>query len=120
LVASPVQVLLNAGKPEIDVSADGTNWSSIITSPVTTSLNTWNHVVAQRRGNVGTIYINGVSVITGSITVTPVVNTADSMVGSDDMVVTWPLNGYIDDFRITKGVARYRENFTPPQSLPTS
>jgi hypothetical protein len=37
------------------------------------------------------------------------------VIGADDYTLGGtPLNGYIDDFRITDGFARYTANFTPP------
>jgi len=83
------------------------------TSAITT--NTWYHVAAVRQSNVLTVYVNGVA---GPTTVNDGGNNL-----SEDYVGVCVFNfpnfvdygsGYIDDFRITKGVARYTANFTPP------
>lgn len=78
------------------------------------SLNTWNHVAVCRSGTTTTLYLNGVSV--GTTTASPANSTNFVYVGANlvGTSVYWPLNGYIDDFRLTKGIARYTSNFTPP------
>lgn len=77
-------------------------------------LNTWTHVVYQRRGGVFQAFLGGVQVGSfngGSnslLTNNATLNIGATGSNSDGMV------GYIDELRITKGVARYTENFTPP------
>lgn len=71
--------------------------------------NTWTHVALVRNGSLTTIYLNGTAVATGTSA-----NCNDStsplQIGYGDATFT----GYIDDFRFTKGLARYTANFTPP------
>ena len=77
------------------------------------TLSSWNHVAVVRSGSTRTVYINGVSA--GSGTFTDNLSSAYLTIGRDAAsggTIIW--NGYIDDFRITKGVARYTANFTPP------
>jgi hypothetical protein len=73
----------------------------------------WVHLALVRNGTTITLYINGVA--DGSTTSSTSLNTGVSYVwvggGSDANSTS---NSYIDDFRITKGVARYTANFTPP------
>jgi hypothetical protein len=75
------------------------------------SANTWTHIALVRSGigsNQTTYYING----TASGTITMSGNFTDANSITTKIGEFWP--GYIDDLRITKGVARYTANFTPP------
>jgi len=82
--------------------------SSINAMPV----NAWCHIALVRSNGSAAIYVNGISVGTGSFTN----DLTGSLLGIGDFPVTptQPFDGYIDDLRITKGVARYTSNFTPP------
>jgi hypothetical protein len=76
--------------------------------------NSWQHLAFVRSGSTLTAYINGTSV--GTATVTASLGSSGIMrIGAGANAIT-PYFGYIDDFRITKGVARYVANFTPPTS----
>ena len=83
----------------------------------TISTNTWTHVALVRNGSAWALYLNGTSAWTGTSSATIVTRTDTFRIGGP-----WPnsgpsdFNGYIDDFRMTKGIARYTSNFTPPTS----
>ena len=78
-----------------------------------TTTNSWNHYALVRdSSNVVTGYINGVSVDTWSTSLNFTLGSAPR-IGSTVNNTSY-FDGYIDDLRITKGVARYTSNFTPP------
>jgi hypothetical protein len=73
---------------------------------------TWNHIALTRSGNTFTVYLNGssVSTLTSSVSF----NAATLYIGRDSTATPGrDFNGYIDEYRVTKGVARYTANFTP-------
>jgi len=91
----------------------GTSYSVFGASTISQS--TWHHIAVVRSGTTTTLYLNGTSIGSGTLgnqTINPIY---DLWVGGNDLA-SYPhfLNGYIDDLRITKGVARYTSNFTPP------
>jgi len=90
--------------------------SSTITSTNTIAASIWAHIAVVRESintNQTKIYINGVNDGTG--TVTTDFNQTNSVYVGADRTGGSAFNGYLDDLRITKGVARYLSNFTPPQ-----
>ena len=88
---------------------------AVTISAGTVPANTWTHIALVRVGNTFTGYINGTSV--GTATSSNNFTNTVVQIGSSNNVTSSSLNyfnGYIDDLRVTKGVARYTGNFTPP------
>jgi hypothetical protein len=94
-------------------------------SPVITQVNQWYHVAVCKEGtgtNQVRLFVNGQIVASA----TRNANIPVGISGLPGRIGAWrysparrSLNGYIDDLRITKGVARYVANFTPSE-LPSS
>ena len=80
------------------------------------SNNTWYHAAVTRQGSTWRMFLNGS--LEDSMTLNSNVTDSGSTtrLGSAGPSNANYLNGYIDDFRITKGLARYTSNFTPPTS----
>ena len=85
------------------------------------AIDTWYHIAVVRAGTTTTIYRDGVSIVSGT----------DSW--DQDFDGDWPLyigelqtppgegfEGYLDEIRISKGIARYVGEFTPPTEPFTS
>jgi hypothetical protein len=80
------------------------------------SINTWYHLAFARSGNNYRVFLNGAqegATVTNSTNLVYASNTL-YLGGWEGFAGLRDFNGYIDDLRITKGVARYTANFTPP------
>jgi len=114
-----VVITINFGRNIVVVNPAGT--PSSFTSINSLINEQWNHLAVQRRNSVWEIYINGIldsSTATGSNNLE---SSRPCFIGTfnDFGVNSRFFRGYLDDLRITKGIARYTGNFTPPtQQLP--
>lgn len=72
----------------------------------------WQHLAVARSGNSARMFINGTQI--GS-TLSNSTNLADNALKIGYYYDPgYSLSGFVDEFRVTKGVARYTANFTPP------
>jgi len=98
----------NGGAWEFYTSGGGVS----VPRPLLTT-GTWQHIAAVRNLGIITIYKNGISVSSASIG-TSAINSTPSSALKIGMYSVAGYNGYISNLRITKGVARYTENFDVP------
>ena len=84
----------------------------IATSPSDAPFNEWFHFAVTRASTSFRVFLNGTSGAAVSSNYVFNDSTVTGRIGS--VGSTESLNGFIDDLRITKGVARYTSNFTPP------
>jgi len=107
-VANNFYLQTDANGNKIILSSNGT---VLLTSNNTINLNAWNHIAAVRSGTTLTIYINGLS--QGSVTNSQSFVSDTPNIGSVN-ATTYPISGYISNFRIVNGTAIYTANVTPP------
>lgn len=82
-----------------------------IDSGWTPAANTWYHIAITRASGTTKIFVNGNTVVT-STAQNGINTTQNGFVLGFGAVTGVYFNGYIDDFRITAGIARYTANFT--------
>lgn len=100
---------------EFNASTNDTSWDVVNARLFgTATANTWTHVAVSRSGTNWYYFQDGVQQgATGSASGTLSANTRVVRIGYQG---SHSLNGWLDDLRITKGVARYTSNFTPPSA----
>ena len=89
--------------------------SYLVQSVSTITDNSWHHLALVRNGNTLCLFIDGV--LSGSRDITGLaVNDSPNplVIGKLGDYAGYYWNGYIDEFRVSKGIARWTADFTPP------
>lgn len=100
--------------------------TSVATAMLQTNqiLHQWTHVAAQHKSGIYALYINGVlefetnygeSVNLATVSRARIGSLNNHAIMDGEQYSSYTFKGYIDDIRVTKGVARYSGNFTVPQ-----
>jgi Concanavalin A-like lectin/glucanases superfamily len=88
------------------------------TSDVGTA-NAWHHVAATRQGDTWRLFVDGALEASANFAAAAFDSSEPLYIGRYSSSATPQFyTGYVDDLRITKGVARYTAPFTPPGPLP--
>ena len=92
---------------------------SVPYSTVAWAANTWYHIAVTRSGTALRSFVNGALATSSTVSASWGVGASTATFVLGDLTPTassTPLKGYLDDFRITKGFARYTAPFTAPTS----
>jgi len=92
-------------------SVNGT--ANVILGATTLAINTWYHVALVRSSGVTKLYLNGVQEGASYADSNSYVASAGSPTIGDIYFANSPFQGYLDELRVSKGIARYTANFTP-------
>jgi hypothetical protein len=88
-----------------------TTLTSTASSVLSISSSTWTHLAVARSNGVVSLFVNGAFVVSATDTYTFTSQTIS--IGNTSTY----FQGYIEDFRITKNIARYTASFVPPIKL---
>ena len=86
--------------------------ANVITGSTVVAINTWYHVAVSRSGTSTKLFLNGVQEGSTYTDTRNYIQTPFTIGARFDGTLAW--HGYIDDFRVIKGVALYTGTFTAP------
>ena len=117
-------LMFTNGRQVIDyfASSNGTSWDLLVgdtgaidRGSITVTNDAWHHIALVRSGNTYYGFVDGVQDFTKTV--------AGTIIAVDDSLTigNWTnygggFNGWIDEFRFSKGIARWTANFTPESS----
>jgi hypothetical protein len=90
------------------------NNAILFTSSTGITISAWTHVAVVKSGTTITLYLNGTKPVTGSGTSSTSLTDQFLRLGASAGTAANFYNGYLDEVRITNGVARYLADFTAP------
>lgn len=110
----------NINKISLLINNDGGWYNNVFYGDTTIPQNEWVHLAWVCQSGNHTVYVNGVADPSLTNLNAPIIEAVaqpeNIYIGSGG---DGAFTGYIDDLRVTKGIARYTSNFTPPtQQLP--
>jgi hypothetical protein len=76
-------------------------------------LNQWSHIALVRNGTSFVAYLNGISVVSSTVT-GALANSTDALSIGANASGSYAFQGHISNVRLVKGTAVYTSNFTPP------
>ena len=102
----------NSNKIQAGAYSGSNTWG--VASSTSVNASAWYHIAFQRKGNTLQLFINGVQE-GGTLAISGAINSSTSpfAVGGCGAGTPNTCSGYIDEFRLSVGVARYSGNFTP-------
>ncbi len=78
--------------------------------------NAWQHIAAVRSGSSFKMYVDGLEVASGTISGS-LYNPSNILAIGANSAGTANYKGYMDEIRISKGIARWTSDFTPPSAM---
>ena len=111
--------LINSGGTyylRLTYTTDGTNTTivNLVSSAITPSADTWYHIALVRSGTTIYFFVDGI--LKGTETIGTVYNALRALEIGGGSDFSLGHDGWIDELRISKGIARWTSNFTPSTS----
>ncbi len=106
-------LMYNDGNLFFRYTTDGST-DQITSKAWSPSTNTWYHITAVRNGSAITLFVDGVQLGTDGTASGSMYTSTNNLYIGGAYDGSYQLNGYLDELRISKGIARWTSNFTPP------